>query len=50
MKDSGIGGPAGLIPGYNPKTAVIAVAGGIVAGWIIGLAATYVALVYVVGD
>lgn len=53
MTDSGIRPRRGLIPAYNPKTvrhAAAVTAGGVLAGWLIALAGTYVVLVYVVGD
>lgn len=50
---SGIHARRALIPRYNPRTVrrgALVAAGGVLAGWLIGLAGTYVVLVYVTGD
>lgn len=50
MNDSGIGARRALIPRYNPKRAAAVAAGALAVGWILGVAAVYVGLVYVAGD
>lgn len=53
MTDSGIRARRALTPRYNPRTArrvAMIVAGGLLGGWVLGLAGTYVALVYISGD
>lgn len=53
MTDSGIRARRALTPRYNSRTArrvAVIVAGGMLGGWVLGMAGTYVVLVYISGD